>query len=527
MGNYIEYIETCCSSRNQNEVDEGPLSAKEMTASFSKMYDSNNLNKTNINESKSKNGPLYLLKDSVLIGKGSGNPTDKYTIDKLIGKGDYSLVYKVTLRSNGDFRTFKVIEKKNQTFQKTQELLQEIELLEAADNPYIVKLYEFYDCPTVICLVNEYLNGGNLLDKLQKEKKLNEFTTAIIIFQILSALSFCHSKKIIHRNLTLSNVLINEEKGRLIHVKIIDFNESTKIRKGVELGDSFLNLRYTAPEVLKGKYNEKRDVWSVGIIMYTLLTGNFPFDNEDVLKLKALIEIGNVDYDNKNLSKCSRECIDLLKELLNRDKNRISANEALNHKWFKKLNIKERLNEISYETIKSVLDNIVNFKPKTTLQKLCLSYLARNLHDENIQNATHLYCQIDINNDGEVQENEFVNRLKEIIEKTGENVDIKYLKKLFKTIDTDKSGIIEYSEFLAAAINKEKIINEETLKESFDFFDKGKNGVINLNDLKVVFKKFKGFSINEFKSIVDDVDLDENKEINFDEYKNMMLNMLD
>ena len=527
MGNYIEYIETCCSSKSQNEIEEAPLTAKEMTASFSKMYDSNNLNKSNINENKNKNGPLYLLKDSVLIGKGSGNPIDKYTIDELIGKGDNSLVYKATLRSNGDLRSFKVIQKNNELFLKTQELLKEIELLEAADNPYIVKLYEFYDCPTVICLVNEYLNGGSLLERLKKEKKFNEFTTAIIIFQILSALSFCHSKKIIHRNLTLSNILINEEKDHFIHVKIIDFNESTKIIKGVELGDSFLNLKYTAPEVIKGKYNEKRDVWSVGVIMYTLLTGNFPFDNDDIFKLKALIEIGNVDYDNKSLTKCSNECIDLLKELLNRNINRISANEALNHNWFKTLNIKERLNEISYETIKSVLDNIIKFKPKTTLQKLCLSYLARNLHNENIQNASNLFCQIDVNNDGEVQENEFVNNLKEIIEKTGENVDIKYLKKLFKIIDIDKSGIIEYSEFLAAAINREQIINEKTLKESFDFFDKGNNGLINLNDLKVVFKKYKGFSIDDFKSIVDDVDLDENKEINFEEYKNMMLNMLD
>ena len=526
MGNYIEYIEKCCSSKDQNEIDEGPLTAKEMTASFTKMYDSNNLKKSKINE-KSKNEPLYLLKDSVLIGKGSGNPIDKYTIDKLIGKGDNSLVYKATLRSNGDLRTFKVIEKKNELFQKTQELLKEIELLEEADNPYIVKLYEFYDCPTVICLVNEYLNGGNLLDKLKKEKKFSEFTTAIIIFQILSALSFCHSRNIIHRNLTLSNVLINEEKDHFIHIKIIDFNESTKIIKGVELGDSFLNLKYTAPEVLKGKYNEKRDIWSVGIIMYTLLTGHFPFENDDILKLKALIEIGNVDYDNESLKKCSNECIDLIKQLLNRNKNRISAKEALNHIWFKKLNIKERLNEIPYDKIKSVLDNIVNFKPKTTLQKLCLSYLARNLHNENIQNASNLFCQIDINNDGKVQEKEFVNHLKELIEKTGENVDTNFLKKLFKIIDTDKSGFIEYSEFLASAVDREQIINEQTLKESFDFFDKGNNGLINLSDLKVVFKKFKGFSIEEFKTIIDDVDLDDNKQINFEEYKNMMNNMLD
>ena len=172
MGN-VSYFKNCCPQEEEDTRLEDGETAKEMTASFAKMYNENVLPQSE-NNSKELNPmeSLYFLKSSVLIGKGSGNPIDKYTIDKLIGKGDNSLVYKATLRSNGDLRTFKVIEKKNELFQKTQELLKEIELLEEADNPYIVKLYEFYDCPTVICLVNEYLNGGNLLDKLKKEKKI-------------------------------------------------------------------------------------------------------------------------------------------------------------------------------------------------------------------------------------------------------------------------------------------------------------------------------------------------------------------
>ena len=527
MGNF-NYLESCCPQEQKEESKIEGETAKEMTASFSEMYDINNLSKTNSN-SREKNlmESLYFLKDSVLIGKGSGNPVDKYKIEELIGKGEFSLVYKATLKSNGDLRAFKVIKKDERNFHKSKELLKEIELLEETDNPYIVKMYEFYDCPRAICLINEYLKGGSIYDKLKKEKKFSEFNTAIVIFQVLSALSFCHSQKIIHRNLNLTNILIDIQKDHFTHIKIIDFSTSAKMVKGAEMEESKSNIKYTAPEVLAGKYNETRDIWSVGVIMYILLTGIYPFDGKDILKIKAQIELCNVNYNNENLQKCSKECIDLLKELLNKDKNRISAQKAITHIWFKNLNIKERLTFLPFEKIKKVLEQIMKFKPKKTLQKLCLAYLVRNFDDESVDDASNVYLQIDCNNDGKIDEKEFVIQLKSIIEKTGEKIDENYLKKVFENIDIDKSGTVEYSEFVAASVEKELILKEENLKESFDFFDKNKNGLINLEDLRVVFKKFKGFSQEEFNSIVSDVDVDENNEIDFEEYKNVMKSIME
>ena len=527
MGN-ISYFKNCCPQDQEESRLEDGETAKEMTASFAKMYNENVLPKSESN-SREKNlmESLYFLKDSVLIGKGSGNPVDKYKIEELIGKGEFSLVYRATLKSNGESRAFKVIKKDEKNFKQSQELIQEIKLLEETDNPYIVKMYEFYDCPRAICLINEYLKGGSIYDKLKKEKKFSEFNTAIIIFQVLSALSFCHSHKIIHRNLNLTNILIDIKDPHFTHIKIIDFSTSAKMVKGSEMEESKSNIKFTAPEVLKGKYNETRDIWSVGVIMYILLTGIYPFDGKDILKIKAEIELCNVNYNNENLKKCSNECIDLLKELLNKDKNRISAQNAIKHIWFKNLNIKERLTFLPFEKIKKVLEQIMKFKPKKTLQKLCLAYLVRNFNDESVNDASNLYLQIDYNNDGSIDENEFVMHLKEIIEKTGEKIDESYLKKVFENIDIDKSGTVEYSEFVAAGVKKELILKEQNLRESFDFFDKNKNGLINFEDLRVVFMKFKGFSQDEFNSIVSDVDADENNEIDFEEYKNVMNNIME
>ena len=154
-------------------------------------------------------------------------------------------------------------------------------------------------------------------------------------------------------------------------------------------------------------------------------------------------------------------------------------------------------------------------------------YLVRNLNHEKVDEASNLYCQIDYNNDGKVEEKEFIKHLKEIIEKTGEKADEKYLKTIFENIDIDKSGTVEYSEFIAAAVDKELVLNDNNLKEGFNFFDKNKNGLINLEDLRLVFMKFKGFSFEEFNSIVSDVDVDKNKEIDFEEFKNVMKSIVE
>ena len=533
MGNYVGVLDVCCRPCNKrgdisHRDNKKPLTASEMTSTFKKMYESNNSNNITL-ESKNKMDPqLYFFHDSVLIGKLTGNPIDKYTIDELIVKGkNNSLIYKATLKSNGEKRILKIIPKNKKNIQKNQSLIKEIELLEQIDNPYIIKLYEFYDCPKVICLVNEYCNGGNLNNRLIIERQFTELNTAIIIFQILSALSFCHSKNIIHRNLTLSHILINEnKKDNFIHIKIIDFSSSTKVIKGIDMGDSVGNLKYTSPEVFEGKYNETRDIWSVGIIMYKLLTGDFPFENKDILKLKALIEICNVDYKKYPLNIVNKECINLMKQLLKKDKGRISAKDALNHNWFKILNIKEKLTYLSFEQIQKILNNIFYFKPKKILQKLCIEYLTRNLKNEEIDNATNLFCQIDVDNDGEVEEYEFIIHLKEIINKLGEEIEEEYLKNLFSNIDIDQSGNISYSEFVSAAIDKKIILTDEYLKESFDFFDKNKKGIINIDDLVVVFKKFPGFSIEEFNEMFNEFDVDGNGEINFEEYKGIMKSIL-
>ena len=131
-------------------------------------------------------------------------------------------------------------------------------------------------------------------------------------------------------------------------------------------------------------------------------------------------------------------------------------------------------------------------------------------------------CQIDVDNDGEVEENEFVFNLKKIILKYEKYVDENYLRNLFNNIDIDQSGNISYSEFISAAIDKKLILTDDNLVESFEFFDKNKDGFISVEDLNVIFTKFKDFSTEDFYEIFKEVDIDGNGEINFEEYNQIM-----
>ena len=126
----------------------------------------------------------------------------------------------------------------------------------------------------------EYCTGGELLDRIIEKKYFSEKEAAEVIYKITSAISHCHSLGIVHRDLKPENILY-ESKSDFSDLKIIDFGLATKIEFGVSLNSVVGSPYYVSPEVLDGKYDEKCDVWSIGILCFVLLTGNPPFYSSD------------------------------------------------------------------------------------------------------------------------------------------------------------------------------------------------------------------------------------------------------
>jgi calcium-dependent protein kinase len=126
--------------------------------------------------------------------------------------------------------------------------------------------------------ISRLIKGGELFDELVKRKRFNECDAALIVEKVLSSISYCHEMNIIHRDLKPENILINFNRSNELDIKVIDFGASLFNDPSKFQNEKFGTVYYVAPEVLSGKYNNKCDVWSIGVILFILLCGIPPFN---------------------------------------------------------------------------------------------------------------------------------------------------------------------------------------------------------------------------------------------------------
>ena len=347
----------------------------------------------------SKKPPKITLDSNILISKIKSNPFEDYTVIKELGSGSYAKVQLVKHNINNSIRAMKVIPKKiKKGTNKTNEedVINEVYSLIKMDHPNIVKIFEFYNGETEYFLIMEYCGGGELFDKIVKSK-LTEIQCAYIMYQILSAIHYCHNIKIIHRDLKPENILIKKDEDGFYRVKICDFGTSQTFKIGDIQRKIVGSAYYIAPEVIQKKYNSKCDMWSCGVIMFVLLTKKPPFGGKNEVQIMQNVQIGK--YKTVLLENYSPYAADLISKLLEKDiKKRINAETALNHPWFDVFKSKEILNDIQgKDTIKRFIKNLKNYRSNSIIQETALAFLVHNYPDlEEIVNACKLFGKIDI-----------------------------------------------------------------------------------------------------------------------------------
>ena len=151
----------------------------------------------------------------------------------------------------------------------------EIDILKNLNHPNIVRLYEVYENKSSLLIVTELAEGVELFDEISKRKKFNELEAAVVIKQIIQAIAYCHHVNVAHRDLKPENLLIDtNNKG---NIKVIDFGTSHHYAGNSDMTQMYGTPYYIAPEILSGSYNEKCDMWSIGVILYIMLSGRPPF----------------------------------------------------------------------------------------------------------------------------------------------------------------------------------------------------------------------------------------------------------
>ena len=205
--------------------------------------------------------------------------------------------------------------------------------MKTLDHPNILRVYDLYEDNNNFYIVTELCTGGELFDKIIQNGYLDERTAANVMKDILSAVGYCHKYKVIHRDLKPENILYQDDKTDDSPLKIIDFGTSKQKYNGKELDDVCGTPYYIAPEVLEGKYNEKCDVWSIGVILYIMLCGYPPFNGSNDIEIAEAVKEGKVEFCEEDWQHISHEAMNLINQLLtNNYEKRISAKKALQHK---------------------------------------------------------------------------------------------------------------------------------------------------------------------------------------------------
>ena len=485
----------------------------------------NNENNNNMKFKKSISSMINFNSD-IFIQKLENDPFFEYSKEKLIGKGTFGEVFLVRHNITGAIRAIKVIDKNNKEEELTdEEILNEINILKKIDHPNIVKLFEFYSNKSTYYLILEFCEGGNLYEFVD-ENKLSEFQVIYIMFQILSAMNYCHNMNILHGDLKPDNILIKKSECGLCRVKICDFGTSHIFKKGEKQKEAVGTLNYMAPEVLKEKYNQKCDLWSCGVTMYILLTGKKPFLGRD--DIEVMSKILSNSYDKNLINKYNRYTKDLLSKLLETNpKKRLDAEQALNHKVFDINKTKEILNDIPDEKIiLKLINNLKNYKSDSILKETALAYLVHNFHDiEDIDNACKLFDKLDVDGNGKITKDELFIGLSSLIKSENLKSDI---KQIFLNLDIDNNKYISYEEFIRGAVDKKIFMNDKVLKYAFQYFDKDNSGDITIDELASIFKdhiKNKDCK-KELINILKEVDINNDRVIDFEEFTKLMTKLL-
>lgn len=252
---------------------------------------------------------------------------------KTVGQGSMGQVKLAENQRTGALCAVKIVPRGGGKKDESKDIrtLREAAIGSLLHHPNVCKLYEVHAMPNHFYLLFEYVSGGQMLDYIIAHGSLKEKHARKFARSIASALDYCHRNSIVHRDLKIENILISSDGG----IKIIDFGLSNLYNRRSLLKTFCGSLYFAAPELLSAKpyIGPEVDVWSFGIVLYVLVCGKVPFDDESMPALHEMIKRGKVEYP----AWLSPECCDILSRMLVVDPTqRASLAEVMNHPWMKR-----------------------------------------------------------------------------------------------------------------------------------------------------------------------------------------------
>jgi calcium-dependent protein kinase len=451
-----------------------------------------------------------MIRKSHFIGEHIADINNYYEFIKELGKGSYGQVFRCQNKETGNVYACKKMSKKK--IKNKKQFQTELNLLRTTDHPNIIKLYDIYEDNKYIYLIMEECNGGEFFDSLAKRaKEKNMYTEkecAKIFKQILEAVNYLHAHGVCHRDLKPENILFSNVADDSC-LKLIDFGLSKVLDGESNMKKTVGTTFYMAPEVIQGNYNEKCDIWSCGIILYIMLCGKPPFYSQDEDELKKKICSMHYNFDYPEFKKVSQDAINLIKKILVSPDKRLSAGEILAEPW-----IKENAPNATGENLKQNWEHIEQYSKLNLVQKSIINFTAFHLTSRETKEFVEMFKSLDENSDGVLS----IDEIKKGVEQSKFGTKGENIVKMFEEMDIDKNGLINYTEFISALMDYEKI-KENQLLECFNSYDTDDSGKISFKEFCDMIKPETEEEKKELKDLYDQFDTDGDGEISLKEFK--------
>lgn len=371
-----------------------------------------------------------------------------------------------------------------------QQLREEIFIMCQLDHPNIVRLEEVYESHSEIYLVQELCFGGELFDRLdeQPDYHYTEGECARLVKQMLCAVRYLHSKGIIHRDLKLENFLFSSTSPDA-ELKMIDFGLSKHFKFG-EVHNEAVGTPYTvAPEVIRGKYDERCDIWAIGVIAYLLLSGDPPFGGcggpEPLMTVRSNILSGAFKFEPEEVwSIVSPQARDFISKLLVTDpKMRPTARDAQKHRWLREWASRDMKGD-DHILNPNVVKALVSFKEFSDMRKLLCEVLSFTLLSDQIKDLRREFEKMDTDGSGEIS----LKALKQVLMTNAGAGSLGALTEtevedIFNAMRVRKTEQrIHWHEFIAAGLSQCQV-DDRNLRLAFDRLDSDHKGYITFENM--------------------------------------------
>lgn len=259
-----------------------------------------------------------------------------YQLNQELNEGSFGVVFRGRHRKTDDVVAVKSINCKKLSPEDDAAIFTEVALMANMDHPHIIKVIDFFEEQGHYLMVLEYLEGGDLFDRIGKKSAYSEDDARTCSKILLESIAYCHANNVAHLDLKSKNLVLTSPDDDT-KIKLIDFGFAQRVT-----GPNCLTRRcgtpyFVAPEIIrKEAYDQRADMWSVGVIIHLLLSGHLPFQGRNAMELFKNVLKGKLDFKETNWSLVSPDAIEVLKHLLDTDpETRWSAERVLSSRWFR------------------------------------------------------------------------------------------------------------------------------------------------------------------------------------------------